>query len=185
MQTTKTSSRQKQQATQIFLLLNALHTACIKHKIVLDSVKWSQLISLIPNDANYPFEICESNLNYTRLRQFYMNHFKTNNGKRNKVLANFVSKFIMLVKKHKSQVISEQIVIKLAKSCKIREMVYETFAKSAWCCHLPAIALPYDLSYSKMSTSSVQILDFTYEFLYHEIIQDECISDNQVHDIWV
>jgi len=185
METTKTSSCYTQQAKKLIMILNALHTLCMEDNFELDSVQWSQIISLIPHDANYPFEICESNSNYTSLRQFYMNHFKINNGQRNRVLANFVSKFVELVKKHKSRVISEKIVIVLAKSCRIRQSVYETFAKSAWRCHLPPIALPYDLSYSKRSTCSVMMLDCTCKFLYHEIIQDECMSDNQVHEIWM
>ena len=136
METTKTSSCHTQQAKKLIMILNALHTLCMEHDFELDSVQWSQLISLIRHDANYPFEICESNSNYTRLRQFHMNHFKMNNGSRNRVLANFVNKFLHLVNNHKSGVITERIVIKLAKSCNIRQSVYETFAKSAWCRHL-------------------------------------------------
>lgn len=180
----ESGSRHKQQTKQMFILLNALHTLCVQEKHELDDVQWSQLLSLIRHDETYPFEISESNRNYTHLRQFYMNHFKMNNGKRNRVLANFINKFILLLKNHRSTVITERIVIKLAKSCNIRQSVYTTFAKSAWCCHLSQIALPYDESYRKMSTCSVMMLDKFSKPKFIEINKDESMSDNEVHNIW-
>jgi hypothetical protein len=97
----KTGLRRQQQSINIDILLNALHNLCMQQEYALDSVQWPQLICCIRQDVKYSIEICESNSNYTRLRQFYMNHFKINNGQRNRVLANFLNKFMEMVRNNR------------------------------------------------------------------------------------